>query len=348
MSYQREYPQRLNVAVVGAGSHGYRNILPAMTYLPVKLVAVCDINADLARVTAEQYGAKAYTSTADLYKNESLDAVFISVSPALHPVLTMEAFAAGVNVWMEKPPAVRAGKVREMVAARNGRVAVVGFKKAFMPATEKVIELLAAPGAGPLRSMLAEYPMTIPADGAAVFAESRFTNWLGNGCHPLSLMIAVGGKVAAVTVHRNAGGSGVVVLDFASGATGNFHLADGMPRYNVRERYAFYANGLQIEIENSRRVTLHRGIPYEYSKTTSYAPPGVDSGSITWEPQNFLGTLENQSLFTQGFFGSMHHFCESILNGRPATRGSLEFALDVMNVYEAALLSDGRTVAVDH
>ena len=37
MSYQREFEQRLNVAVVGVGSHGYRNILPALHYLPVRL-----------------------------------------------------------------------------------------------------------------------------------------------------------------------------------------------------------------------------------------------------------------------------------------------------------------------
>ena len=34
MSYQREFEERLNVAVVGVGSHGYRNVLPTLTFLP--------------------------------------------------------------------------------------------------------------------------------------------------------------------------------------------------------------------------------------------------------------------------------------------------------------------------
>jgi hypothetical protein len=34
------------------------------------------------------------------------------------------------------------------------------------------------------------------------------------------------------------------------------------------------------------------------------------------------------------------------LAGKPAERGSLEFALEVMRTYEAALLSTGQRVAV--
>ena len=47
MSYQREFERRLNVGVVGVGSHAYRNILPTLHFLPVRLVALCDLNLDL-------------------------------------------------------------------------------------------------------------------------------------------------------------------------------------------------------------------------------------------------------------------------------------------------------------
>jgi predicted dehydrogenase len=344
MSYQRDFPRRLNVAVIGAGSHGYRNILPAMTYLPVSLRAICDINATLARATAEQYGAVAYAVTSEMYRNESLDAVFLSVSPGLHPQLAIEAFEAGINVWTEKPPALRAAGVRQMIEARKHRVAVVGFKKAFMPATEKAIELLRMPTVVPLRSLLAEYPMSIPGNGPEVLANGTVTNWLSNGVHPVSMLLAVGGKVNALTVHRASHGGGAVVLEFASGALGTFHMADGAPSYNARERYSFWGNGIQVEVENVRRVTLHRGVPFNYGATTTFAPPGIDHGSIVWEPQNNLGTLENKALFIQGFYQSLRYFCDCILESRSAERGSLEFARDVMNVYEAALLSNGKRI----
>jgi len=59
--------------------------------------------------------------------------------------------------------------------------------------------------------MLGVYAMTIPENGEKVLQERRLTNWLSNGCHPLSLMIVVGGLVSAVTVHR-ARNDGIVIL----------------------------------------------------------------------------------------------------------------------------------------
>ena len=64
-----------------------------------------------------------------MYEGEALDAVFIAVSAARHPELAYEAFEAGLHVWLEKPAAVRAGDIDEMIRRRGDRVCVVGFKK---------------------------------------------------------------------------------------------------------------------------------------------------------------------------------------------------------------------------
>jgi hypothetical protein len=93
-------------------------------------------------------------------------------------------------------------------------------------------------------------------------------------------------------------------------------------------------------------VAFQRGIPFQYGKTVSYVPAGLDSGAVVREPQNTLATLENNPLFTQGMYGELKHFCDQALQGRPTVRGSLEFARDVMQAYEAALLSDGCRVAL--
>jgi predicted dehydrogenase len=343
MSYQREFVKKINIGIVGVGRHCYRNIIPALHYLPVNLKAVCDINEDLARLTAAQFGCKAYGRAADMYEQENLDAVLLVVSEKLHPQLAKEAFAAGLHVWMEKPAAVRAHQVEEMMEHRKDRICVVGFKKAFMPSTLKAIEIANSPDYGELWSMLAIYPMSIPENGREILDTYSSANWLKNGCHPLSQMLAVGGPVASVITHRDKRGRGMCLLEFVSGVTGNFHFASGP---HPSETYRFYGENWHLAIDNSLRVTLQRGIPYDYNRTNNYVPEGDDTGAVVWEPQNCLATLENKALFTQGFFGSMEHFCNSVLAGQPAQRGSLEFALGLMKVYEATLISNGKQIEI--
>ncbi|HEU4770804.1 MAG TPA: Gfo/Idh/MocA family oxidoreductase, partial [Candidatus Udaeobacter sp.] len=316
-----------------------------MNYLPVALQAVCDKNAQLAAATAAQYGAKHhYDNASDMYRKEKLDAVFLCVSPVLHPSLACEALDAGLHVWMEKPPARRVSEVEEMMRHRKNKTVVVGFKKAFMPSTQKVIEIFSKNEFKPLRSILAVYPMTIPDNGEQVLTDGSIPNWLRNGCHPLSLCVAVGGPVDAVTINRGNDGGGVCVLEFKSGAIGNFHLASGRNKGQPIERYSFFGDECHVTIDNGLRVTLQRGIPFDYGKTKTYAPEGFDSGAIVWEPQNREGTLENKALFTQGIYDEMFYFCTQALANKPAEKGSLEFTLEVMKIYEAGLLSRGNRI----
>ncbi|MCA9877810.1 MAG: Gfo/Idh/MocA family oxidoreductase, partial [Thermomicrobiales bacterium] len=253
-----------------------------------------------------------------------------------------------LDVWMEKPPALRAAEVETMLAARGDRVCGVGFKKAYMPAAQKARELLALPAFGALQSMQVVYRVTIPRDGARWLEAGEEPPFLSVGCHPLSLMIACGGPVSHVTTLRGPGeeAAAIVALHFASGAIGNFHLAAGSPELLAAERYDFYGQGHVISIENSARVAYHRGVPFSYETQLDFAPPGLASGSVVWESSNAQGTLENTSFVVQGMLAELRDFCEAVAQRRQPALGTLEFALQVMQVYEAAMLSQGEARAV--
>ena len=38
--YQREFERKARIGLVGVGSHAYRNLLPALHFLPAELVAM--------------------------------------------------------------------------------------------------------------------------------------------------------------------------------------------------------------------------------------------------------------------------------------------------------------------
>ena len=340
--YQRDYERRIRVGVVGIGQHAYRNLLPALHYLPVDLVAVCaHSNEDRAKVTAQEYGCTWYMNPMEMYESERLEAVFICVSPELHPELVCQAFDAGLHVWLEKPPAMRAAGVQQMIAHQGDRIGVVGFKKAFMPVVDKALEIAASEDYGDLRSILAVYPMRMPDNGPEVLENETFTNWLGNGVHPLSFLIAVGGPVETITVHSGPTGHGVAALAFKSGVMGTFHLASGpLPM----EAYTLYGDSWHCDITNNSKLALYRD--YGPTGTHTFIPPSYETGALVWEAQNCVATIENKSLFTQGIYAEMRYFCDCILEHRAAERGSLEFAHEVMKVYEAGLQSSGKTISI--
>lgn len=349
MVYQREFERRLNVAVVGVGSHAYRNVLPTLHHLPVRLVAMCDVNEALVQATAAEYGvSRVYTDAKAMYASETLDAVLICVGPKQHPQLTIDALEAGLHVWLEKPPAMRAAEIEIMKQHAGDRVVVVGFKKAFMPATNKACELIESGQVGQLATIMAEYPIKYPEEGADVLESGRFTDWLANGVHPLSLLLRTGGQVDAVCCHRGLHGGGAVILEYRSGVTGIMHLWAWTGYAAASERYSFIGQQGAIIIDNSTRVSLHRGIEFSYGRTTSFAQDGTDSGSVVWEAQNRLATLENSGLFVQGMYNELAYFCNHVLAGQQPEIGSLDFAHEIMKVYEAVLHSQGDRVVVPH
>lgn len=197
-------------------------------------------------------------------------------------------------MWLEKPASTTVDEVDQMIAARGELISTVGHKKVFMPAAVKLRELIASGALGRFRTLLGQYPLSIPLGGSA--AENSM--WLANGCHPVSLLLSIAGPAAGITVHRGIDNAGALLIRHKNGVLSNLHLAHGAPFGQPFERYTAFGEHAVAEIDNVRRLTFQRGIPFKYEETTSFAPEGLGSGAIVWEPQDSLNTLENRSEIT--------------------------------------------------
>lgn len=344
--YQRDYDKKIRIGVVGAGSHMYRNLFPVLHYLPVELAAICNRGEEKLNRTLEEYHCKGYTDPTAMYENEKLDAVIMAVSPQAHPKLACDAMEHGLHVFMEKPASVDLDGIQMMkqVSEKTGKYVVIGYKKEFMPATEKVLEIVNGGKYQGMSSILAVYPLSLPKDGKGITEDGKLTDWLKNSCHPLSVMLEVGGRVKSVQALTGENGYGVVHLKYESGVIGNLHLAEGS-RPN-RDEYKIYGKGWSVEVECSHRVTLRRGIPFEYAYTNNFVPAGELSGDLVWEPASCQATLENKALFVQGTVQELKYFCDCVLEDRHPVKGSLDFAEHLTRVYEAALQSHGCEIRI--
>jgi predicted dehydrogenase len=345
-----EEGRRLRVGIVGCGGHAYRSIFPCFDYLAAEIVATCDVDLTRAQKYATHFGARgAYSKLADMIEAGGIDAVVLAVGPAQHPPLACEALAAGLHVWMEKPPAEDVAGVDRMIAARDkyGKVVSVGFKKAFMPVARRIKETLDVGTLGSIRTIAARFPLGMPADGKQVLAEKRATNWLGNGVHPLSLLVHLAGRPEKITTHRSRLGGAFIVFEFPSGAVASLHDTYGQAASSVLERYEIVCEKGNIICENNVRLTIHRpGAPFDYKRGFDFTAGSDDTAAITYDVQHTLSTLYNKGIFIQGFVQELDHFVSACLDGKTATIGTLEQARVVMECYEAALRSEGESVCV--
>lgn len=335
-----DHPIRLGV--VGVGGHCTRVLLPMLPFLPVRLAAVADPDPERRDRAAEAFGAAGrYPDAAAMYAGERLDAVLICVGPRHHPALVRQALDAGLHVWVEKPLATGAADIAALIPHRRDRVVVVGFKKAFMPGIRRLRELCRRPESGRLLDLVGEYPVALPPGGRAALASAAAGGWIANGCHPLAAMLAIGGPVSHLTSHLNDRGHGVIALEFAGGAIGSLNL---LPMRGVNDRYAAYAEHCHAEVENGWTVRWHRGgaLADAWDCTSS----GDGGGTVTWEPNNAFARHDARLDATQGFWHELDHFCACVRAGRPASEGTLEFALDLQLAWEAAAASDGQRLAV--
>jgi len=109
-----------------------------------------------ARLAAERFGIpRAYDSYEALLADPGIEAVYIPLPTSQHLEWAIKAADAGKHVLCEKPIALRAEGITELIAARERNRVVVAeaFMVAYAPIWQKVRELLAAGAIGRLRQV---------------------------------------------------------------------------------------------------------------------------------------------------------------------------------------------------
>ncbi len=96
----------IRIGFVGAGGIAGAHLKTLSQRADVQIAALCDVNAETARVKSEQYGGRVYTDWAAMLETEELDALFICVPPFAHGEMELAAIARGLPLFVEKPIAL--------------------------------------------------------------------------------------------------------------------------------------------------------------------------------------------------------------------------------------------------
>lgn len=346
---------KIRAGFIGCGSHAFRNIYPALQFCDVDLVAVCDLDLPKAQAFAKQFGAgSAYADYHEMLERETLDAVFVVVGyrkrPA-YPAIALACLQAGVNVWIEKPPAASCAELETLrrVSVETGKLVGVGLKKMFFPANEKAMELTRRADFGRVSLASIQYPQYIPTKEEFdtylhTEADVPPVMWfLDHLCHPASLMVALFGMPQTLYYERSAEGAGSALFTYADGPVVSLQLTHGASSNGGMERTLLVSDrGRHIVVDNNVRVSYHRGPSLSYGDEPDFFRGGTEEATAVWEPEFSLGQLYNKGLFLLGYYNELQEFASAVLGRRPMKKGTLEQALQVTRIFEKFAQGSGQ------
>ncbi len=119
---EQQNAKKLRVGIVGLGNMGGGHIGNWINgYMPeIDITALCDIDPDRLKAASERVpGAATFSTSEELIRSGSCDAIIIATPHYFHPPIGIDALNNGVHVMSEKPAGVYTKQVRELISAAN-------------------------------------------------------------------------------------------------------------------------------------------------------------------------------------------------------------------------------------
>lgn len=125
---------KVRIGMIGAGNIANTHIKNYMQIEDAEVVAICDINPERLKMTAEEFGIeKTFNSADEMLASVELDAADVCVWNCNHAECTLKALEAGLHVLCEKPMAYNTEEAIKMkeAADKAGKLLMIGFTLRF-------------------------------------------------------------------------------------------------------------------------------------------------------------------------------------------------------------------------
>ncbi len=306
----------IRLAVVGAGAQCTESLMPGIPYIEeIDLVAVCDLQEELAARNARNFGARAaHTDVATMLRDETPDAVMVVGPPQVHLDVGLQVIEAGCHLFIEKPAAPTIEGARQLVdaAAAKGVVGQVGHMMRHADPIRIAADFAAADDFGEVLSVESRYTTwptrQLSPDKGWGTPDEDWSYMMVQGGHPIDLIRHFLGPIARVAAFRAHGAGSAKVyqvsLESVAGKVGFLNLQDS---------YNGWTTGLEIvgdkmaivTVDDLGRVSFRRG------ECHVEAERGTKGNSTyVWEPHHTLTKWQRSGYGTQ-----LQHFAGCIQAG---------------------------------
>ncbi len=269
------------------------------------LAAVCDLDPGLRERAAARYpNARIFSDYDEMLRSGEVDAVVVATPVPTHYELGRRALEAGLHAFVEKPPAMRAGEMEELVALAEERdlVLMPGHLLLYHPGVQKVKALI---DAGELGEIFCIYGNR---QNLGVIRRDENALW-SLGVHDLSVILyLLEEEPSEVWAHGNAfltpGVEDVVFcyLRFPSGRIAHMHLS-WLDPHKMRKITVVGRDKMVVfdDMELERKVTVYEKGPWQPANTYGewrtrtgdiFSPRIANDEPLRLECRHFLRLVE--------------------------------------------------------
>ena len=342
--------ETIGIGVIGTGI-GRLHIQGYAQCPEAKVLAICDVNEERARKTAEEFGIpNVFADCGKMLKMAGIDAVSVCTPNCLHADMTIAAFEAGKHVICEKPLAMSPKEGEAMVAAgkKAGKVFMTAFNNRFRGDTQVLKKFIEKGELGDIYYAKTGWVRRkgIPGMGSWFTAKSKSGGGplIDIGVHVLDLTLWLMGNPKAVTVT----GSTYAMFGPMGEGRGGWGVAEkgGFDVEDLAAAFIRLDTGATVMLEASWASHIKGDLIYTNLHGTKggaeFDPLRVYK-DIHGAPVEITPSFPNQS----GHLMEIRHFVDCLVNGKePIATG--EHGLEITRILDAIYRSaeTGKEIAL--
>jgi predicted dehydrogenase len=326
----------LRIGLIGMGNQTKENLLPALLQCrDVEVATVHDLDPSAAASIRNWVRTATVAPTLQsLLHDNRIDAVIAACPPQAHYEIARQAMAAGIPVFVEKPPCVSLEELEELceIARLTSAITAVGMNFRFSHPLRQLRNSILQPEFGRTLHIQINHYASKPRSSLWAIESTVRSFFLAQAIHSVDLAVSIAAApIVSISprIHRGREGELYTVnLTFENGAAATVLTGSIFPYFEFDMRVV--GDGAAMaSLDQLWNLTLHK---------SSAATPGTKDKRWreAWQPSPL-----DSGYSRSGYIGEVEEFFNSVREGkRPST--SFDTLVPTYQVIEALCAEERR------